>query len=137
MKAETGSFFSMGAESDSERVVFGTALANARHDAGLTQEQLAARMNVAQSSVSGWECGHWDIPMETVFDIEHAVEVPPGTLSRLLGFMPITHANFDVEEAIEKDDALTPLSKVALRTMYQELVRLKDDRPRSPRRLRR
>jgi transcriptional regulator with XRE-family HTH domain len=73
------------------RQQFGAALAEARKLAGLTQRQLAERVDVVQSVVSSWETGERaPDQFDIVFEVEDALDLSPGRLSAHLGFLPIT-----------------------------------------------
>lgn len=77
---------------------FGKAMSKARQDRDLSQAALGAMVKSNQSTVSSWERGESEPPPDFVFAIETACKVPPGSLSRLLGYMPIIK---DVEQDLE------------------------------------
>lgn len=55
---------------------------------GLDQPALGGLLGAAQQTVSYWLSGHPPKQPETQFDMERRLELPPGTLSRHLGFVP-------------------------------------------------
>jgi transcriptional regulator with XRE-family HTH domain len=68
---------------------------------GLSQVQVARDAGVAASTVSTWLGGGGARP-EQVFAVERALNLPPGHLSRHLGYVPVTDRPVvDVAEAIE------------------------------------
>lgn len=74
----------------SDREEFGRALATARRTRGLTQNDLATSMGVRQPTIADWEnvTGATPTPLD-VFRIEEALELPPGHLSKHLGYAPL------------------------------------------------
>lgn len=81
---------------------------------GRTQTWLGERMGelhgrrpYGQSTVGTWMARTEPTP-ELVFDLERALDLPPGHLSRLLGYVPVsvTEVSCTVPEAIEADPML-------------------------------
>src|SRR5215212_8380945 len=73
----------------------------------LSQRELGKAAGVSKAAVSQWEVGR-SLPVPAnVPNLERALEVEPGTLSRLLGYLPITsgddNTTLDVIEAIRQD----------------------------------
>lgn len=103
---------------------FGRALAATRRTKGLSQEELAQRIEVSQSNVSAWESGRWGPEPTQVFELERALGIAAGTLSHHLGFGAIAAdvAPCSVERAVLEDDLLDDLDKRALLGMYRELA---------------
>lgn len=60
---------------------FAVLVRNRRRASNLTQEQLAARMGVAQPSISAWECGEALPTMETLLILLQELDI---TLKELL-----------------------------------------------------
>ena len=60
-------------------------------------------------------------------NLERALELEPGTLSRLLGYLPITSGDdkttLDVIEAIRRDTRLGEHGQELLIAMYRQLIR--------------
>jgi transcriptional regulator with XRE-family HTH domain len=93
----------------------------------LSQRQLGNAAGVSKAAVSQWEVGR-SLPIPaTVPNLERALELEPGTLSRLLGYLPITSRDdkitLDVIEAIRRDDRLGEQGRELLIAMYRQLVR--------------
>jgi len=59
---------------------FGDAVRTARMAAGLSQEELAMRLDADQAYVSRIEAGRMNVTLETVAAIAEALGVPPRTL---------------------------------------------------------
>lgn len=77
----------------------------------------------AQPTVSG----HWFTVAppdpETVFAIERALLLRPGTLSRILGYVPASaRSSRSVRDAIAEDPGLSDAGKRALLAAYEQLV---------------
>lgn len=56
---------------------------------GLKQSELAQGLGTSQAAVSAWVTGKSEPAARTVFDMERLLELPPGSLSRPLGYMPL------------------------------------------------
>lgn len=69
--------------------LIGTAIKNARSARGVTQGTLARALSIEQSSISGFEIGRTLPTVERLRQIEQALEAEPGSLTRLLGFVPV------------------------------------------------
>lgn len=105
---------------------FGRELAAALATRGLTQRELGEALGgTRQSAVSSWCSGQAEPNPATVFGIERALELPPGRLSRHLGYLPVggdRGVDGDVERAIAGDPFLDPVEKRGMLAMYTELV---------------
>lgn len=91
-----------------------------------TQQVLADRLGVTRASVNDWCRGRAVPNPDTVFAIERALDVAPGSLSRSLGYLPT-----DIEDApaepstlacIDTDPRLDDRARRALRILYEELA---------------
>lgn len=99
---------------------FGSALIRARQAAGLTQSQLGAAVSIPQSTLSVWERGDAEPSPEVVFELERALGVKAGSLSRLLGFAPVNvQLASSVEAAILADPKLDPYQRKLLIQIYE------------------
>ena len=58
----------------------GTAIRHFRHEAGLSQDGLADRMDVSPSYISMLESGKRYPSIETLIRLAVALDIPPGTL---------------------------------------------------------
>src|SRR5436853_6862060 len=74
---------------EARRRAFGAALAEAMTSRGMSQMELARQLDMTQSAISSWRCGD-SVPIhhETTFQVEKALKVNPGHLSRHLGYYP-------------------------------------------------
>lgn len=72
-----------------QKVAFGQALREIRQSLKLTQQDMAALLKVEQATFSNWERATVTLEPWQVFEIEKALQVPPGSLSRLLGYLPL------------------------------------------------
>lgn len=112
---------------DEDRTAFGAALAEALKARGLTQVKFGAMIGRPQGSISAYVNGQ-DLPdtRRAIFDMERVLELPPGHLSRHLGYLPPSAAGAeiaDVGRAIDLDPMLEEDSKQALKKVYEGLVR--------------
>jgi transcriptional regulator with XRE-family HTH domain len=106
---------------------FRRAFIEARTKRRLSQRELGQAAGVSKAAVSQWELGR-SLPIPAkVPDLERALELEPGALSRLLGYLPITSGDdkttLDVIEAIRRDGRLGAHGQELLITMYRQLLR--------------
>lgn len=69
-------------QAHSDLRAFAANLIRLRAEAGLTQDQLAARSGVSQSHISGLEKGTWEPRLSTVLALARAFGVAPAALVR-------------------------------------------------------
>jgi len=82
-----------------------------------TQAWLSRAIGVSRQAVHDWLKDEPTEPRrERVFAIEEALELPPGTLSALLGYLPVTRIG--VEQAIASDPQLSPQQQRQLLAAY-------------------
>lgn len=107
---------------DERRRAFGGALQKALTVKRMTQVDLAEALGVKQPTVSGWlnAIAAPDSP-SLVFDIERALDLTPGSLSKHLGFLPIdaVRSVATVRSAIMDDAALSADEKTMLLGAYE------------------
>lgn len=115
-----------GAESEAMRapsadmlLMFGKALDEAMRSAGLAPAAVGAHVGVSDDAVRKWIRGDAEPPPWRVFGVEQLLELPPGDLSRHLGFVPV--GTRSVLAAIDADQALTERDRKVLRTTYRAL----------------
>ncbi len=106
---------------------FRRTLVETRTRRRLSQRDLGKAAGVSKAAVSQWEVGR-SLPVPAkVPNLERALELEPGTLSRLLGYLPITSGDdkttLDVIEAIRRDARLGEHGQELLIAMYRQLVR--------------
>lgn len=112
-------------EPETDLSAFGDALSRALAVRGMTQKALGEALGgLSQAAVAGWVTGlnPPSTPAMT-FKIEEVLELPPGHLSRLLGYLPASAidapgANF--EETIAADPLLDDTQKRMILALYRE-----------------
>lgn len=103
---------------------FGDALVRARQAAGLTQSQLGSAVGIPQSTISVWERGEVEPPNDAVFDIERALSLKPGSLSALLGVVPVIQEHVSsVEAAIIAEPRLDEYKRRLLLQIFESMLR--------------
>lgn len=109
------------------RQAFGLALAHARKAAGLTQGALGQAVGYEQGSVTGWERGRTEPDPFVAAKLEEAVGVRPGTLTRKLGYLPLSATEpgepITVTDAILADSTLDDDGRTAMLSTYRALSR--------------
>ena len=98
-----------------------------RRELALSQTDLGRALGgIGQSAISQWECGGVQPQREHVFAAEKALRLTPGTLSRLLGYLPPSAsaraAPDDVRKAIRRDPLLTEKEKRSFLSLYDAIV---------------
>lgn len=92
---------------------------------GLSQSQVADAMNLTRASVSDWCRGQAVPAPETVFALEVVLGVPPGELSRELGYLPIiptAEAPVTTLGCIARDPLLDDTDREILTLVYEKLA---------------
>jgi transcriptional regulator with XRE-family HTH domain len=111
---------------DEQREAFKQAIAHARREHGWSQRKLAEKLGVSHSTVAFWEQGKTLPTPMNVVDLEIVLELDPGTLARLLGYMPLDTMQREMRtvlDAIMADPDLGQRERDLLLAMYRELVR--------------
>jgi transcriptional regulator with XRE-family HTH domain len=108
-----------------ELEAFSDALKQAREDAGMSLRALAEAVEASHTVVAQWERGEHAPRPPRVRMLEHVLQLPPGSLSRLLGYWP---AESDAQpvgviEAARADPRLGARDRRILTAVYRELVR--------------
>lgn len=103
---------------------FGAGLAQALAARNLKQIDLAELLSTTQSTVSAWVNGRSEPPAATVFAVEEVLEVAPGFLSRLLGYLPLSVIGSwpDVEQAVSASEEVDEASKRLVLSVWHTLV---------------
>jgi hypothetical protein len=105
---------------EEERRAFAAALGEILTSRYSSQSAAAQDIDVHQTTISNWLTAKHEPRRVEVFALEEHLELRPGTLSILLGYLPPT---FDppgsVMEAIDNDPGLTPEQREALLDQYQ------------------
>jgi transcriptional regulator with XRE-family HTH domain len=111
---------------DEQREAFKQAITHARRGHGWSQRKLAEKLGVSHSTVAFWEQGKTLPTSVNVVDLERVLELEPGTLARLLGYMPLDTMQREMRtvlDAIMADPDLGQRERDLLLAMYRELVR--------------
>ncbi len=119
-----------------ERLKFAEALRKAVADAGISQRELARRLEVSQASVSQWVHGQTVPRPAMAVRLEHELGREPGSLLIPLGYVVVDPQGrpVGVPEAVTKDPRLGNREREILLSLYRTLV---DQRDREPRQLER
>lgn len=104
---------------------FGETLTQAMNVRGMTHRRLGEELGVTQSAISAWKSGAAEPSSRTVFAIERALELPPGHLSRTLGYLPVEGrriVNASFEEVVVADPLLSEDQKRGFIALYRSFV---------------
>ncbi len=82
---------------------------------------VAAHVDLTDDAVRSWIKGGSEPPPLTVFAVERFLELPPGDLSRHLGYAPV--GSVSVTAAIDADEGLSDDARRILRVTYREARR--------------
>lgn len=102
------------------RAAFGAALREAM--GGLSNVAVGKHVGLTADAVAKWKSGESEPPPLTVFAVEQLLDVPPGDLSRHLGFLPVG-TEVSVLASIDADASLTDRDRSVLRAAYRALRR--------------
>jgi hypothetical protein len=106
-----------------EYLAFAAAVRRHRQGSGFpTQARLGAALGVSWHAVGTWEKAIWAPAPDVVFELERLLALPGGTLSRLLGYLPVG-AQPSVTAAIEADAKLDEAGKRLVGDVYRQVVR--------------
>jgi transcriptional regulator with XRE-family HTH domain len=102
-------------------------LAKRRRELELSQTALGRALGgVAQSAVSQWESGETEPRVEHVYAAEKALGLAPGTLSRMLGYLPPSGGKkgdpVSFREAVRRDPLLRDEEKRSFLVLYNALT---------------
>jgi transcriptional regulator with XRE-family HTH domain len=107
-----------------ERLKFAEALQQAVADAGVSQRELARRLEVSQAAVSQWLHGQTAPRPAMAVRLERELGRDPGSLLIPLGYVVVDPKGrpIGVPEAIANDPLLGPREREILRGIYRTLV---------------
>lgn len=116
---------------ETQKAAFRQALARYRNARNWSLRRLATEVGVSSSTAGYWEKGR-TLPTPTnVVALEQALGLDPGTLARLLGYLPIAEdvdkATMDILQALERDPRLGKRERAVLTAVYRELTRPNED----------
>lgn len=110
-----------------QRERFASALRQALAGLKLSGRALARAVGVSPAAVGHWRRGETAPRPDMAAKLETVLELDPGTLSRLLGYVVINQTGdgraFSVAEAVQAESRLGPLEKTLLMNIYRELLR--------------
>ena len=120
-------------DASGRREAFGRAVAEAMAVKGMSQAELARRVGLTQAAISAWTSGANVPDPDTMFRAEKVLELPPGHLSRHLGYYPEPDSEraWSYEDAVMADPLLTEDQKRYALALYREFI------SKNPRRRRR
>lgn len=111
---------------EARRAAFGDALGDTLAVRKVTQRVLGERLGgITQSAISAWIAGQSEPSREMVFQIEQVLELPPGNLSRHLGYLPPSAADstpVTFEDAVMNDPLLDETQKRGVLALYREFT---------------
>lgn len=124
-----------------EIAAFARALSDLIDESLLSQREIAERLaaddggNVQrhQTSISNWKNGKHEPSRPQVFALEAVFELPPGTLSRLLGYLPVVEQREGLLELIAQDTDLSAEQREDLARQYRGMVARTEERRRQRR----
>lgn len=105
-------------------------------NAGITHRELAVRLGWKNHTrIYNWLNLKSEPTPSQVFSIERAIAVPPGTLSRALGYLPpeartAAGAQVSFEEALDAHPYLPAQAKRIIRTVLAEFTPTEAKQPR-------
>lgn len=103
---------------------FRDALTKSLGDSGMERKHLAAAMDVTDTTVGNWlgKGSPPGSPAET-FRLEAVLDVPAGSLSKYLGYLPLTVRPIrSVEAALEADRRLSRLGRRIVLAAYNQAL---------------
>jgi len=103
---------------------FAATLAETMQEREMTQVALGDALGLTQSAVSSWRTGEAIPDWDTVFEIEVALQLSPGYLSRHLGYYPPTalKGGGGVEAEVKRDPLLDAPGKRVILAIYHDLT---------------
>lgn len=101
---------------------FGALVRQEREDRDLSQREVGAWFGLSDAAVNKWEADRSVPAPAIVFELEQRFDLPPGYLSRTLGYLPVEPAPPapDVLSAIDADPTLQDHEKSIMRAVYRE-----------------
>jgi transcriptional regulator with XRE-family HTH domain len=93
----------------------------------MSQTDVADLLGTSQGALTAWENARAlpDMP-ETIWKLEEVLQMRPGALSRLLGYLPVTTETTSekptFEEAVTSDPLLSPDDRDMLLEIYKIMI---------------
>src|SRR6266542_354199 len=115
-----------------ERLEFAKALQRAIAEAGISQRELARRLEVSQASVSQWLHGQTTPRPAMAVRLERELGRDPGSLLIPLGYVVVDPEGrpVGVPDAVAKDPRLGSREREILLSLYRTLVEQRGREPR-------
>lgn len=117
---------SNGPTTEERRRAFGDALAGVLGVRDLTQRSLGELLGgTSQGAISAWLSGKSEPAPSTVFAVERVLELAPGQLSILLGYLPPEAAKSSpptFENVVSTDPLLDDVGRRGLLALYREMT---------------
>jgi transcriptional regulator with XRE-family HTH domain len=115
-----------------ERQKFAEALQKAVAEVGISQRELARRLEVSQASVSQWLHGQTTPRPSMAVRLERELGRDPGSLLVPLGYVVVDPKGkpLGVPDAIANDPLLGPREREVLQEVYRALVNQRGREPR-------
>lgn len=98
------------------------------NERGLSQRRFVADIGLSShTEITRWKTLAYEPRPETVFEIEEYFDLAPGTLSRTLGYLPVSARSVppnagDFEAMVIAHDVLPKWGKEILLTAYREII---------------
>lgn len=108
-----------------QRRAFGEAAENLLEAAGIGVADAAAELDMTYEGLRLYLKGQREPKMQVVFKLERLLEVEPGRLSHLLGYLPPEATEprpMSVAEAVDADPRLNKRTRQAVLSVYKALV---------------
>jgi transcriptional regulator with XRE-family HTH domain len=109
-----------GEATDDQLDAFAYALKSHLRDGDVSVSQLAAKIGVNRNTIYLWRDGKREPQRSQVFKLEKGLVIPSGSLSYLLGYIPIG-GTITVETVIRHDRRLDPEDQERLVAEYRRL----------------
>jgi transcriptional regulator with XRE-family HTH domain len=107
-----------------QREAFRQALRRARDASGLSQRVVGEAVGRTGSAVWQWEEGRGAPDHTTIANLEAVLELEPGSLAKLLGYVPTGSVGpVSLVEALNADPRLDDSGRELLTSVYRWLVR--------------
>lgn len=108
---------------DDENNAFGSELGRILRLRAMQQWRLGEELGgLGQSTIAGWVNGTARPSPDQVFITEEILELAPGHLSMLLGYLPPSAVTTTVDAAILTDPTLDETGRRVLLAVYRELT---------------
>lgn len=102
---------------------FLVAFKQALEDSGTSYRRLGELIGAGKDTVGLWVNGDQPIWPDEVFAVEHALDLPPGTLSQLVGYVPVSAPTpMTVIDAVDRDPKLNSQARRMVKSTYRAAI---------------